>query len=177
MKKVFSTLILLTFLITACSDKSDEVVQILPSQLLSIEEVSPYLEYTPEMSEESSRRVSVAKFTSNPLGKADPVIITLYQENGLMSAKQIREYYDECKKMRSDSFGAAVDADDAFIAYPSLHYYIDGYHVVITAGSGSNDLQKVLLTNLANISLENLIKLTGVSKTTTEEDIPATDLQ
>lgn len=165
MRKLSILLLTLTLFMSGCSaGKPKYVSDIYPSELLTADNISPYLDYTPEMNEEQrSRRMSVVRYQSNPIGKGDPVIVKVYQKNGLQTAEQVKEFYDECKTMRSDAFSVDIDAEDSFIAYPSLHYYIDGYHVEITAGSGSDDLQKTLLTNLAKVSIENFTKLTGVS--------------
>ena len=164
MKKISIVIFTLLLFLSGCGkNKTTYVSDVYPSELLTIENVAPYLEYKPEMTEERSRRMSVARYQSNPIGQGDPVIIKVYQKNGLQSAEQVKAYYDECKTMRTDSFDIELNADDAFIPYPTLHYYIDGYHIEITAGSGSDDLQKVLLTNLAAISIENFTALTGIS--------------
>lgn len=169
MKKIYIILIALMLFLCGCAKKEPEYVSdIYPSELLTIDNISPYLDYIPEMTEERNRRVSVAHYQSNPVGQGDPVIVKVYQKNGLQSAKQVKEYYDECKNMRSDAFSIELDADDAYIAYPSLHYYIDGYHVEIIAGSGSDDMQKILLTNLASLSIKNFTALTGISSTNTD---------
>lgn len=165
MKKALILLISLILLLTSCSvGKPKYISEVAPSQLLTVEDITPYLDYTPELSEELSRRGSVARYLSNPKGQGDPVIVKVYQKNGLLSQEKVEAYFDECKKMRSDAFDVAIEADKAFIAYPTLHYYINGYHIEITAGSGNDDLQKVLLTNLAKISIANFNELTGIYK-------------
>lgn len=164
MKKMLVAIISLSLLISSCGKKKPQyTMDVYPSELLTQENVAPYLDYTPEMTEERSRRVSVAEYKSNPVGQGYPVIIKVYQKNGLQSAESVKKYYDECKKMRSDAFDAGLNADDSFIAYPAIHYYIDGYHVEITAGGGSDDLQKALLINLATVSIDNFTTLTGIS--------------
>lgn len=177
MKKKCIVIFTLLLLLSGCGKQEKKYVSdVYPSELLTIENVSPYLEYTPEMTEERSRRMSAARYQSNPVGQGDPVIVKVYQKNGLQSAEQVKAFYDECKAMRPDAFDVELDAEDAFIAYPSLHYYIDGYHIEITAGSGSDDLQKVLLTNLAAVSIENFTALTGISaQTVAESEAPSPD--
>ncbi len=180
MKKILVAIISLSLLISSCGKKKPQYTSdVYPSELLTQENVAPYLDYTPEMTEERSRRVSVAEYKSNPVGQGYPVIIKVYQKNGLQSAESVKKDYDECKKMRSDAFDAGLNADDSFIAYPAIHYYIDGYHVEITAGGGSDDLQKALLINLAAVSIDNFTALTGISANqsaqTTEESPGQTD--
>lgn len=171
MKKILPIILSSVLLLTSCGNKKPQYSSdVYPSELLTQENVAPYLDYTPEMTEERSRRVSVAEYKSNPPGQGYPIIIKVYQKNGLQSAEKVREFYDECKKMRSDSFDAGINADDSFIAYPSIHYYIDGYHVEITAGGGSDELQKALLTNLASASIDNFTAITGISANQAEQD-------
>ena len=164
MKKILIAVLSLILLISSCGKKKPQYTSdVYPSELLTQENIAPYLDYAPEMTEERSRRVSVAEYKSNPVGQGYPVVVKVYQKNGLQSAEKVKEYYDECKKMRSDAFDAELNADDSFIAYPAIHYYIDGYHVEITAGGGSDDLQKALLINLATVSIDNFTALTGIS--------------
>lgn len=170
MKKLLVFLISLILLLYGCSSKNQsDKKQLLPSELLTISDVSPYLDYEPVLTQETSRRVSTAIYQSEPKGKGYPVIVKIYQENGLVSKDKVKSYFDECKNMRSDSFDVSLDANAAFIAYPTLHYYVDGYHIEITAGSGNNDLQKVLLTNLAKKSIENFYEITGIKLDKQEE--------
>lgn len=166
MKKLLIVILSLTLLMSSCGKKEPQLTsEVYPSELLTQENIAPYLDYSPELTEERSRRVSIAEYRSNPVGQGYPVIIKVYQKNGLQSAQSVRAFYDECKTMRPDSFNAELNAEDSFIAYPSIHYYIDGYHVEITAGSGSDDLQKALLINLAAVSIDNFTALTGIDST------------
>lgn len=153
MKKI---IILLCSIVILCGCSSDKVTDITASLLLSSEQLAPYLEYTPEFSEKTTRRYSIAEYRPNPPGSNDPVIIKVYQENELITREKILEDFNECMELRTDAFTIDSLGVDCFVAYPSIHYYIDGYYVEITAGSGSDNNQKILLMNLAKISLENL---------------------
>ncbi|MDY3928626.1 MAG: hypothetical protein SOZ34_04590 [Clostridia bacterium] len=165
MKKFIPLFICICIFLASCGkkDKIEPRDTVYPSDLVTVEELAPFIGYTPVMSETRSRRVSDAVFVSDPIGKEDIVEIKVRQKNGLQSESEVKEYFDECKKMRSDAFDVQLDNTvEAFIAYPTLHYYINGYHVEITAGSGSDDLQKNLLQNIANITLEKLMLLTDM---------------
>ncbi len=167
MKKYISLILSLIILLSSCSDGKKELKStIYPSELLTSEQIAPYIGYTPVMSEERSRRVSTALFVSDPIGQGDIVEVKLFQKNQLQSAQKVKENFDKIRNMRSDAFIIDSLGVESFIAYPSIHYYIDGYHIQITAGSGSDNLQKALLMNLAKLSLEKFTELTGISAET-----------
>ena len=159
MKKI---IFLLCFSILLFGCTSEKITEITASVLLPQEEVLPYLSYTPEITEKNTRQCSVTEYLSNPRGKYDPVIIKVFQVNGLLSDDDVINYFNECKDLREDAFTIDGMGVDCFVAYPSIHYYTNGYHVQITAGSGSDNDQKVLLMNLAKISLENLDKYKNI---------------
>ncbi len=159
MKKIIA---ILCSIVVLCSCSSDKVTDITASVLLSSEQLAPYLDYTPEFSEKTTRRYSIAEYRPNPPGKNDPVIVKVYQENQLISREKISEDFNNRMELRTDSFTIDSLGVDCYVAYPSIHYYIDGYYVEITAGSGSDNNQKILLMNLAKISLENLDKYKNV---------------
>ncbi len=166
MKKLFFLLCFSIFL-SGCTS-NEKITQITASVLLPQETVAPYLDYTPDVKEKNTRQYSITEYLSNPRGKYDPVIVKVYQVNGLLSEEDVLNHFNECKDLRSDAFTVDGMNVDCFVAYPSIHYYTGGYHVQITAGSGSDNDQKILLMNLAKISLENLDKYKGVL-TTKEE--------
>ncbi len=165
MKKI---IFLLCFLFILCGCSRNKITEITASVLLPQEQLAPYLEYVPEFSEKTSRHYSIAEYRPNPRGSNDPVIIKVYQENQLYSKDKILDYYNECKELRTDAFTIDSLGADCFVAYPSIHYYINGYHIEITAGSGSDNDQKILLMNLAKISLENLNEYKDVLSVTEE---------
>lgn len=138
------------------SDK-DTWVQLKPGELLSAEEVQTISGYQLIGEETLARQKSTVVYQSDPVGATDPVIVDVYQYNGRTSEALIRQQYEEWKEKRP----SAQEIDgftgvDAFLAYPSLHLYKDGIHVVITAGSGSDEAQAELLQRLAVPVLEHL---------------------
>lgn len=165
MKKILSVLLCALIFICGCSKnpdvnkKNDDVKA---SELLTYEDVVPYLEHPPVLVEENSRRASIATYKSEAVGKEYPVIIKLIQENQLISKEMIKGEFDKQKELRNLSFDVDSLGAECYVSYPSINYYIDGYHVQITAGSGSDNTQKILLMNLAKISLNNLNELTGI---------------
>ena len=163
MKKFICILFSMITLISACSSgKQEYKTTIYPSEILTAEDLAPYIGYTPLMNEERSRRESTVTYVNENIGEGEPVEIKIFQKNQLQSEDKVREYFDECRQKRSDSFPIESLGVDSFIAYPSIHYYIEGYHVKITAGTGSDNLQKALLMNLARLSLQKFTELTGI---------------
>ena len=165
MKKLIFLLYFSIFLSGCSSD--EKITNITASVLLPQDTVAPYIDYIPNINEKNTRRYSLTEYLSNPIGKHDPVIVKVFQTNELLSEEDIVNHFNECKDLRSDSFTVDGMGVECFVAYPSIHYYTNGYHVQITAGSGADNDQKILLMNLAKISLENLDKYKGVF--TTEE--------
>lgn len=163
MKKIFSIMLCMVMLLSSCGNKKEKHREtVYPSELITIEELSAYVGYTPVMNEEGNRRERVATYVSEPLGKGDIVRISVRQKSQFQSEKEVKDNFENVIKLRSDAYEIGELGVKAYVVYPSLHYYIDGYHIEVTAGSGSNDLQKALLTNISKITLNNLSKITGI---------------
>ena len=162
MKKIIIFLCSLLILV-GCS--SDKVTEITAALLLPQEQLAPYLEYTPSFSEKTTRRCSVAEYRADPLGSGDPVIIKIYQPNQLLSNDAVLNSFNESREFRNDAFSIDSLGVECYVAYPSIHYYANNCHVEITAGSGSDNDQKILLMNLAKISLDNFNKYKDVLST------------
>lgn len=170
MKKLIPILILMVIMLTSCNkaEKQFEKETIYPSDLVTAEEIAPFIGYTPTSSEEQTRIVSTLTFLPSELGSNDIVVIKLRQKNQLQSEEKVKAYFDELKNARGDAFDAELQGVESFIAYPSLHYYNNGFHIEITAGSGSDDLQTALLKNIANLTLEKLNNYQTFSTTSAE---------
>ena len=163
MKKIFSVMLCMVMLLSSCGSKKEKNREtVYPSELISIEELSAYVGYTPVLTEEGNRQKRTATYVSEPLGKHYPVTISVHQKSGFQSEKEVKANFDEIIKARPDAYEIGDLGVKAYIVYPSLHYYVDGYHIQVTAGSGSNDLQKALLTNISKITLDKLSKITGI---------------
>lgn len=175
MKKILYISLMLVLLLCSCSSSDKKLKDtVYPSEILTSKDISPFFDYSFKMEETRSRRVSVAQYLSEPLGN-EPVIVKVRQKNGLQNESEVKEIFDENKKMRTDSFETFIRDAEGFIAYPNIHYIIDGYYIEITAGSGSDDTQKALLTNLANISYDRLVELTGAKNSILSESDDTSD--
>ena len=164
MKKIFSIMLCMVMLLSSCGKKKDQIREtVYPSELITTEELSAYVGYSPIVTEDGNRRERIATYVSDPIGKGETVKISVRQKSQFQSDDEIKAKFDEIVNARSDAYEIGDLGDvKAYIVYPSLHYYIDGYHIQVTAGSGSNELQKALLTNISKITLNKLSKITGI---------------
>ena len=129
-----------------------ENISLSAGELLSVEEASEITGYELIQSENTKTR---ARFDSDPIGK-DPVILELYSYNGSNSVAKIYEMFKDKKDKRPSAEDISGMGAEAFIAYPSVTFYRDGYMVVVTAGSGADDVQAELLKKLAQKASEHL---------------------
>ena len=163
MKKVFYLLTVFTLiLVCGCSANDDtkrppikkgEKLDV--SMLLNLQEVQEFVAYDLTESVEGTRLKQTLTFSSNPLGN-DPVILELYSYNEGKSVAAVYEDFKNKKEKRPKSKDVEISGVEAYIAYPSLNMYRDGYMIVITAGSGANDEQANLLMGLGNVVSDNL---------------------
>lgn len=123
--------------------------------ILSATEATEILQYTPTVSYEKSYTKSVVRYDSDPIGN-DPLIAELYAYNDKTSAEDIYAEFQKKRKLRSDSEEVTEYDAEAFVAYPSINIYKDGYMVVVTAGSGPDEAQKQLLIEAGKIAADNL---------------------
>lgn len=129
--------------------------------VLSLEDAKAAInnEYELELSGGSSvteGNVSTASYYSVPKGSGDPIIVKVINRTESISADDIWSDYENARLSRSSSELIDGIGYDAYIAYPSIHVYDRGCEIVITASSGSDDKQKVLLENLAKTAAANI---------------------
>lgn len=134
------------------------------TQILSLEEASSAIGnlYTLTLDGGSAVKdgnTSTATYVSDPIGKGDPIIVKVHQFNEAVSKDDVWAIYDDDRVMRSSAELISGIGEDAFIAYPTIHAYYNGCVIEITAGTGSNDKQKSLLTNLAQTAMGNLERI------------------
>ncbi len=97
-----------------------------------------------------------AFYRTDPIGQADVVKITVYQKSETVSEDEVCQHFYEIRDSRPSAEQVSGLGTDAYIAFPSIHVYQDGYHIEITAGSGADDGQKALLDRLARLAVDNL---------------------
>jgi len=97
-----------------------------------------------------------AEYLAEPLGSGDPVVVTVTSPYAEITKDDIKEEYKNEYKTRLNKRKVEGLGDGAFLAYPSLYIYQDGYMIEISAGSGNSDEQKELLIELGKKALENL---------------------
>lgn len=166
MKKIIFYLctILLIISVTACTPNTDNahtqteptpepIIVITPDIAFPIENVQSIVNYTPVMLKESNDTVV---YHSEPIGQGDTVKVTVSQYNEVVTKDSIRSEYEKTKSMRPSAEILDGIGEDAYIAYPTVHVYMDGYHISVTAGSGGDEVQHELLTNIAKTVEQNL---------------------
>ena len=144
-------------LLSASCGKKEEIkhAPLDAKALFTQDDAVKILGYEPAQTFEDGYVKSTVRYDSKPIGK-DPIIVELYSYD---SKKSTGDIYDELKRkhsLRTDSEEISDFDAEAFIAYPSVNIYKDGYMAVVTAGSGADDAQKQLLTEVGGIVAQNL---------------------
>jgi hypothetical protein len=136
------------------------IPEAVPTEVLKLSDVQAAvgseLTYVQEGGVEKDGNVSTAVYRTEPLGKGDLVRVEIRQLTSQVTREQVRAEYDEMKSKRPSAQNVEGLGDDAYIAYPSIHVYKDGYHLEITAGSGADEAQAALLKNLAQTAMRSL---------------------
>lgn len=168
MKKLVSVFVVVMLLLSsACgggdsqnkakSTPKNEKKDILTADMLmTTEDVKALVSYEPVALSEKSAQKTVIRYDSDPVGKGDPVIIELYAPNSYQSESDIRTIFTKKKEKRPKAKDINDFGIEAYIAYPSVNMYRDGYMVVITAGSGAGDEQEALLKSAGTIAAGHL---------------------
>ena len=151
-------------LISACTsgekgEKAPEKINyestLTAEQLFTVEEAKSLVSYEPVTSSENTRQKSILRFDSDPIGQ-DPIIVELYAFNGARSIASVYEEFKQKKEKRPKAEPVEDFGAEAYIAYPSINLYRDGYMIVVTAGSGADEAQKELLINAGRIAVGHL---------------------
>lgn len=99
---------------------------------------------------------------SEPIGN-DPIRIDIEQYSEKVAKSDIAAKYNSDKAKRSSAEALVLeDGFEGYIAYPYVKIYHDGYYVTVTAGSGNDDAQKQLLTEIAAVAVKNIKGVLGV---------------
>lgn len=128
------------------------IQQVDPMSLISAEDVAINAGYTPVVEESETGRdgnVATVLYRSEPVGQYDTVSVKLTQFTETIDYQMLFEQYEQEKSKRSSAELVAGIGQEAYIAYPSIHVYDRGCIIEITAGSGSDENQALLLKNLA----------------------------
>lgn len=173
MKRFLGIILLLCLMLCACGKQeapkqAADWVQLLPTQLLSQEEAQSFVPYSVQTTETVTRQKSTVVYQSVNRGEGDPIIVDVYQYNGRRSVPLVYQQFCEWREKRPSAKAVEGLSAEAFIAYPSMHLYTDGFHVVITAGSGSDDAQATLLQQIATPVLAHLEEFLSEHPTPTD---------
>lgn len=160
--------ILLLLTLTACN-KAEEAVEVTAKNVLPQNEISDIIGYVPQEEEKLTRVCKEITYRNETRGASDIVNVKVYTPNTKNSPDDLKKLYDEQKK-RYEQYSSLIEtgADNSFIAFPSVYLYKNGYYVIITAGSGGDDMQIAMLKKLAEIADKNIG--TMVPEDAAEED-------
>ena len=154
--------VILLFSLVACSSHSSStsseptpspITTITASQALSLDDAQGLVTYPLVASNASDSSVT---YQCDPIGQGDVISVTVSQYNEVTTKDKVRSDYDKTKAMRPTAETLEGIGDDAYIAFPTVHVYKDGYHVSVTAGSGGDQVQHDLLQKIAGIVDNNL---------------------
>lgn len=142
---------------------SAEVPRLSPEQLISAETASAAAGATLVMSEDgvvSDGNMLTVTYVSEPIGANDPVTVSIEQFSDTLPTSQVWTDYENNRIYRTDMEQITGIGVDCYVAYPYINIYDRGCYIRISAGSGSDEGQKALLTNLgttAAIALEAVV--------------------
>lgn len=145
-----------------------EIPRVSPDMLISAETASAAAGNTLSLSDTgivSEGNKLTAVYETDPVGAADGVTVSIEQFSDTLSTTEIWNEYENTRILRSDNEKIEGIGADCYVAYPYIHIYDRGCHITISAGSGSDEGQKALLTNLgtaAAVALEALIPADAV---------------
>lgn len=128
------------------------IPEIDPAALVTIDDVALNAGYTPVIEESATGRngnVATVLYRSEPIGQNDTVNVKITQFTDTIDYQMLFEQYEQEKAKRSSAELVGGIGQEAYIAFPSIHVYDRGCIIDITAGSGSDENQKILLKNLA----------------------------
>lgn len=141
--------------------KEPVIVQVEPTDVMPIETAESIVGYAlvAEDTEISENGAKSVLYRTEPIGQADIVKVEVRQYSDSITKEEIYSEYITAKDKRSDAEAVDVFDTEAYVAYPSIHMYYEGYIISITAGSGSDEGQQNMLISFASAALGNLAAL------------------
>lgn len=147
-----AALIALSLCACGSNDAEEQIPEIDPASLITAADVETKAGYVPVIDETGTYRegnTAQVFYRSEPVGVNDTVTVKITQFNDEADYQTLFDRYENTKSKRTDAEIIAGIGQEAYIAYPTIHVYDRGCIIEITAGSGSDDVQKALLTDLA----------------------------
>ena len=166
MKKIISIIACVALALSLCAcggqKEPEPVPELDPAELITVEDVAAIAGYTPVVEPSGTTKEgnrSSVLYRSEPIGQYDTVEVKVLQFNDAMPYQQIFAEYEANKAKRKDIKLVESLGQEAYIAFPTIFVYDRGCLVSITAGSGADDEQERLLTNLAYTATGKLEEL------------------
>ncbi|MBP3362085.1 MAG: hypothetical protein J6N52_14645 [Clostridia bacterium] len=163
MNRFFILILAISAMLMCGCDKKEVVVPpVMPTDIISEEDAKAAIGGKYELKLNYDAVVSIndnsykASYLAEPLGSGDPVFVTVTSPSEELPESSVKELYESgyegrTKKKKVEGLGNA-----AYIAFPSINIYQNGYLIVITAGSGDTQEQIDLLISLGKTAVENL---------------------
>lgn len=137
--------------------KAAEIYSLNPSDVLTADNLSMLVTYPlicNVISDTPESKTLLCQ--SDPAGN-DPIRIDVEQYSEKTAKSDIAAKYNSDKAKRSSAEDIELESGfEGYIAYPYVKIYHDGYYITVTAGSGNDDEQKQLLTEIAAVAVKNI---------------------
>lgn len=159
-KVLFAVVIATTLLLCGCSD-GKEMMPVKPTDLICEEEAELAV-CGADLSLEHNAVIDmgnnefVASYYGEPLGSADPIIVSVIYPSAELSESKIKKIYTDSYSLRDNKKKIRGLGAGAFVAFPTINIYEDGHLIKITAGSGDTKEQLDLLISLGQTAVNNL---------------------
>ena len=159
-KMLVAVMFVTSLLLCGCND-SKELAPVKPTDLISEKEAETAMGGADLVLEHDAvvnlgNNEFVASYYGEPLGSADPVIVSVIYPSAELSEPQIKEMYTDSYSARDNKKKIRGLGAGAFVAFPTINIYEDGHLIKITAGSGDTKEQLDLLISLGQIAVDNL---------------------
>lgn len=131
----------------------EPVINITASEAFTLENAQAIVNYQAVADQVTDNSVL---YRSEPVGQGDTVTVKIEQYSDITPKERVRSNYDKVKSMRPSAETISGIGEDAYIAFPTVHVYMNGYHVSVSAGSGADEAQRELLINVGNTVADNI---------------------
>lgn len=96
------------------------------------------------------------EYLSDPLGSGDNIKVELVYYSDDYPKTAVENLYNSDRERLMVYEDVTEAGEKAFIAFPSIFIYESGFYIKITAGSGSDGNQSMLLKELGQTAAKNL---------------------
>lgn len=163
MNKFFVIVLLISaMLMCGCNKKETVIPPVMPTDIITKEDAEAAIGGNYELKLNYDAVVCIddnsykASYIAEPIGSGDPVFVTVTSPSESLPESSVKELYKSGYEGRTKKKKVEGLGEEAYIAFPSINIYQNGYYIVITAGSGDTQEQIDLLISLGKTAVENL---------------------